>query len=259
MGVFFPLAKVTARTHAWRARLEKTPPSGALILRPVIQVEHVSHVYGDDASSCVALRDISLSLHPRSFAALAGPSGSGKTTLLHIVAGLERPTSGRVRIDGTDLQQLHDDAQSDFRLSHIGFVFHDMRLIPVLSAIENVELPLLFRRDLSAADRRQRARDMLNAMGVECRSHRRPGELSAGERQRVALARALAGGPRLILADEPTANLDAEAGDAIIELMLTLSRERGATVLCATHDTHLIMRATATVRLRHGALVESAA
>ena len=221
----------------------------------MIRLEAVRRVHGSGPAVTVALDGVDLEIGAGEFVAVAGPSGSGKTTLLNLVGGLDRPTEGRVLLEGRDLARLGEGALSDLRLERIGFVFQRDNLVPVLTALENVELPLLFRRGLSGAERRARARAALERVGLSGLAARRPAELSGGERQRVAVARALAGGPALVLADEPTASLDHATGGAVIDLMRSAGHERGATFLYATHDPELIRLADRIVRLRDGRLV----
>jgi len=222
----------------------------------LIQVESASRVHGTGASRAVALDGVSLEVGRGEFAAVAGPSGSGKTTLLNLIGAIDRPTSGRVRIEGTDVAGLTEEELAALRLTKIGFVFQRFNLIPVLSAGENVELALLFRRDIAAAERRERVRSSLARVGLVGKADRRPSELSGGEQQRVAVARALAGSPVVVLADEPTANLDHETGTPVIELMHELNREHGTTFLYATHDAELIRLADRVIRLRDGRIAE---
>jgi len=218
----------------------------------LIRLEGVSRVFGRGAGRSVALENVRLEIAPREFVAVAGPSGSGKTTLLNLVGALDEPTSGTVLVEGRDLAGLDEDARAVLRLERIGFVFQHFHLVPVLSAFENVEFPLLFRKGTSAAARRRAASDALERVGLAGKARRRPAELSGGEQQRVAVARAMAGEPALVLADEPTANLDHESGAGVVELMRELNRERGTTFLYATHDAELIALADRVVRLRDG-------
>jgi putative ABC transport system ATP-binding protein len=222
----------------------------------LIRLEAVSRVYGSGASASVALDRVSLTVGEGEFVAVAGPSGSGKTTLLNIIGALDTPTSGSVRISQRELAGLDGNSLADLRLERIGFVFQSFNLIPVLSAAENVQFPLLFRRGLTKRERRERARRSLERVGLAGKEDRRPSELSGGERQRVAVARALAGQPAIVLADEPTANLDHETGAGVIALMRELNREQGTTFLYATHDPELIRLASRVITLRDGRLVE---
>jgi putative ABC transport system ATP-binding protein len=225
----------------------------------VIRLEAVRRVHGSGPAAAVALDGVSLEIGAGEFVAIAGPSGSGKTTLLNLIGAIDRPDAGRVLLEGRELGSLDEPALAALRLERIGFIFQHFNLVPVLTAGENVELPLLFRNGLPAAERRRRARTALERVGLGGKAGRRPSELSGGERQRVAVARALAGEPGLVLADEPTANLDHETGGAVVELMHELNRERGTTFLYATHDPELIRRADRVVRLRDGRLAEGGA
>ncbi len=218
----------------------------------MIRLESVGRVYGSGPSRSVALDRIDLEVAAGEFVAVAGPSGSGKTTLLNLMGALDLPTTGRVLIDGRDLAGMTQNQLAELRLHRLGFVFQQFSLIPVLSAEENVELPLLFRRDLARPERSRSVGLALERVGLSHKRGRRPAELSGGEQQRVAVARALAGSPSIVLADEPTANLDHETGGTVIDLMHDLNRERGTTFLYATHDAELIRRAGRVVTLRDG-------
>jgi putative ABC transport system ATP-binding protein len=218
---------------------------------------NVSRVHGSGEQQSVALDGVSLRVERGEFLAVAGPSGSGKTTLLNLVGGIDAPTSGRIELDGRDLSALTPRERADFRLAHIGFVFQRFSLVPVLTAAENVELPLLFRKGLTATDRKRAVDQALSRVGLAGKTHRRPAELSGGEQQRVAVARAVAGNPAIVLADEPTANLDHVSGGAVVALLRELNRERGTTVLYATHDPELIGLAGRVVALRDGRVAGS--
>jgi putative ABC transport system ATP-binding protein len=221
----------------------------------VIRTERLSRIFGRGAARSIALEGIDLTIERGEFVAVAGPSGSGKTSLLNLIGGLDLPTSGTVSIAGCELGRLSDAERAALRLTRIGFVFQNFNLVPVLSAAENVELPLVFRR-LPRRERAERVHAALERVGLLPHRDRRPPELSGGEQQRVAVARALAGDPELVLADEPTANLDHETGAAVIELMHELNRERQATLLYATHDPELIRLADRVIRLRDGRLLQ---
>lgn len=225
----------------------------------MIQLQAVGKVYGAGAGLTAALETVTLHIEAGQFVAVAGPSGSGKTTLLNLIGAIDEPTSGDVRIDGRLLRELSENQRADLRLRRFGFIFQNFNLVPVLTASENVEFPLLFHRDLGSGDRRRRVLDALERVGLASRKDRRPGEMSGGERQRVAVARALAAQPSIVLADEPTASLDHETGAAVINLMHALNRERGTTFLYATHDPELIGLADRVVRLRDGRVVDEAA
>jgi putative ABC transport system ATP-binding protein len=197
-----------------------------------------------------ALRDVTLAVEPGEFVAVAGPSGSGKSTLLNLVGCLDHPTSGQVLIGGKDVARLSDDALSDLRARTVGFIFQTFNLIPVLSALENVEFPLLFRGGNHRG--RERARRALQEVGLADFAHHRPDELSGGQRQRVAVARALVTDPAIVLADEPTANLDSATGEAIIDLMLEINRRDRTTFVFSTHDPKVMGHAHRVVRLVDG-------
>jgi putative ABC transport system ATP-binding protein len=221
---------------------------------PLLAVEHVGKRYGSGPAAFDALCDVSFAATAGELISVIGPSGSGKSTLLNLVAGLDVPTTGRVRIQGEDLAQLSEASRSRLRLGTIGIVFQSFHLFPALTAAENVAWPL----ELQRAPRAELLRtvyDLLAEVGVQDRAHRRPAELSGGEQQRVAIARALACSPRLLLADEPTGNLDTANGRAVLQLLERLSRERGVTVLMVTHrlDTPISF-APRTIELRDGRL-----
>ena len=196
---------------------------------------------------------MSLAVEPGEFMAIAGPSGSGKSTLLNLIGCLDHPSSGRVLVADKDVASLDDDALSDLRARSIGFIFQTFNLIPVLSALENVEFPLLFGG--ATRDARARASQALAEVGLGDFARHRPDELSGGERQRVAIARALVTRPLLVLADEPTANLDSATGEAIIALMLDLNRKANTTFIFSTHDPRVMGRAERVVRLADGQVV----
>lgn len=203
-----------------------------------------------------ALRGVNLSVENGEFTTLVGPSGSGKTTLLQLMGLLDQPTSGRVFINGQDATGLNRDARADLRKGAIGFIFQFFALIPTLTAYENVEMPLLL-NGIGGAERRQRVNELLEAVGLTDRSHHRPDQLSGGQQQRVAVARALAVRPSVVLADEPTANLDTENGRQVMEIMQTLNQKTGTTFVFATHDPRVIKYARRVVTLRDGLIVEN--
>jgi putative ABC transport system ATP-binding protein len=221
-----------------------------------VRVEDVSKEYLLGRTLVPALRGVTLSVEPGEFMAVAGPSGSGKSTLLNLMGCLDHPTTGRVVIDGHDIAALGDDARSDLRADKIGFIFQTFNLIPVLSAVENVEFPLLMRRGRNNA--RQRALGALEQVGLGEFARHRPDELSGGQRQRVAAARALVTDPAIVLADEPTANLDSATGDAIVALMLEINRRQGTTFIFSTHDPRVMAHAQRVVRLADGKVVDGA-
>jgi putative ABC transport system ATP-binding protein len=194
---------------------------------------------------------VSASFESGEFSALAGPSGSGKTTLLNLIAALEEPTDGRVLFDGRDLGSLSENEKARFRLENLGVIFQAFNLIPVLSAFENVEYALIL-RGVQGVERRRRSLEALAFVGLSDCTHRRPNKLSGGQQQRVAIARALAAGPKLILADEPTANLDSKTAASILDLMGKVNREKGTTFIFSSHDSLVLSRARRIVHLRDG-------
>jgi putative ABC transport system ATP-binding protein len=200
----------------------------------------------------VVLRDVTFSIDQGEFVAIVGPSGSGKTTLLGLLAGLDTPTRGTVRLDGTDITALDEDARARLRGEKVGFVFQSFQLIPTLTAIENVQVPLELRGENHVVER---ARDVLERVGLGDRLDHYPTQLSGGEQQRVAIARAFSNRPRILFADEPTGNLDSDTGARIVELLESLNRESGSTVVLVTHDLGLARRARRVVRLSDGAVV----
>jgi len=200
---------------------------------------------------CV-LHDVSFTISDGAFVAIVGPSGSGKTTLLGLLAGLDTPTTGSVLLDGKDLTTLNEDARARLRGEKVGFVFQSFQLIPTLTAAENVQVPLELRGEPHAATR---ARELLSRVGLADRSHHYPAQLSGGEQQRVAIARAFVNAPSVLFADEPTGNLDSATGAGVIELLETLNREAGTTIVMVTHDAALADRAGRVIRLNDGAVV----
>jgi putative ABC transport system ATP-binding protein len=222
----------------------------------VIQLQDVTRVYRIGEVETHALRGVTLTIGEGEFTALVGPSGSGKTTLLQLLGCLDKPTSGTVRVKEQDVSQLNANARADLRKGTIGFVFQFFALIPGLTAYENVELPLLLTGE-KASVRRERAHELLQAVGLSERARHRPDQMSGGEQQRVAIARALATRPLLVLADEPTANLDTENGRQVMEIMQRLNAETGTTFLFATHDPRVIPFARRVVELRDGRVTEN--
>ncbi len=218
---------------------------------PVVLLEGVTRDYGRDVVTRV-LRGVDLRLEAGSFTALVGPSGSGKSTLLNLIGLLDRATSGRVRLDGRDTSDLDDTALTRLRGDAIGFVFQFHHLLPAFTALENVMLPGVARQGRPDAALRRRAEAMLDRVGLTDRMRYRPGQLSGGQQQRVAIARALCGGPRLVLADEPTGNLDTASSDQIFELMRAINRQDGAAFLVVTHDARIAARCDRVVELVDG-------
>ncbi len=217
----------------------------------VIRTEAVSKVYGSGEVEVGALKDVSLRIVRGEFSAIAGPSGSGKTTLLNVVSGLDKPTSGSVFLAGRRISELNGRELSDFRRDHIGFVFQSYNLIPVLTARENIEYVMLL-QGVPGVERRRRVSEVLKALGLEAMENRRPTQLSGGQQQRVAVARAIAARPDLILADEPTANLDSTTGSALIDMMRELNEKMGVTFLFSSHDQMIMDRARRLLILKDG-------
>jgi len=220
----------------------------------VTKTENVTRVYKTGKVETQALRGVSLSIENGEFTALVGPSGSGKTTLLQLIGCLDQPTSGHVYVNGKDVSSLNRNQRADMRRGTIGFIFQFFALIPTLTAYENVEMPLLL-NGYSTKERHDRVMELLKAVGLADRASNRPDQLSGGEQQRVAIARALATKPALILADEPTANLDTPNGQQVMETMTRLNQETGVTFVFATHDPRVIKYARRVVTLRDGLVV----
>jgi putative ABC transport system ATP-binding protein len=217
----------------------------------MICCESLSQTYLSGGRELTVLRDVTFRLERGAFLAVVGPSGSGKSTLLGLLAGLDRPRSGSVQLDGQDLAALDEDARARLRREKVGFVFQSFHLIPTLTARENIQVPL----ELRGEDGRGRADELLERVGLKDRGHHYPAQLSGGEQQRVALARAFSHRPLILFADEPTGNLDAATGARIIELMSELNRELGTTLVLVTHDPDLASRARRVIRLLDGAVV----
>jgi len=221
---------------------------------PILEASAVAKLYAVRGIETWALRDVSLAIERGEFTALAGPSGSGKTTLLNLFGALDAPTRGTIAIDGEDVAPLSRSELAALRLTKLGFVFQAFNLVPVLSARENVEFVMEL-QGVSAANRRERALAMLAEVGLAEIAEKRPLEMSGGQQQRVAIARAIVSEPRVVLADEPTANLDSLTAARLIDLMERLNRERGVTFLFSTHDPRVIERARRVVRLRDGGVI----
>src|SRR5512139_2934103 len=205
----------------------------------VVKIENVARVYQIGKVETQALRGVNLSIENGEFTALVGPSGSGKTTLLQMIGCLDQPTTGKVFVDGKDVTRLNRNQRADMRKGHIGFIFQFFALIPTLTAYENIEMPLLLNGH-TAKERRERVMELLKAVDLSDRANNRPDQLSGGQQQRIAVARALAPKPTLILADEPTANLDTENGKQVMDIMQRLNQETGVTFIFATHDPRVI-------------------
>ncbi|NUO38721.1 MAG: ABC transporter ATP-binding protein [Gemmatimonadaceae bacterium] len=218
----------------------------------MLEARQLTKEYRSGEHTLTVLRDVSFTIPDGAFVAIVGPSGSGKTTLLGLLAGLDVPTRGSVWLDGADLTHLSEDKRAQLRGAKVGFVFQSFQLIPTLTALENVQVPLELRGDDGAP---ARARELLARVGLGDRTDHFPNQLSGGEQQRVAIARAFSNAPRLLFADEPTGNLDSDTGERIVELLLTLNRESGTTIVFVTHDLTLAGRAQRVIRLADGAVV----
>jgi putative ABC transport system ATP-binding protein len=228
-------------------------PAAAPTVGAMVDVRNVRKVYRRDAEELTVLNGISLRVPEGEFVALMGPSGSGKTTLLNLIAGIDRPTSGEVVVAGTDVARLSESELARWRSSNVGFIFQFYNLIPVLSARENVELPLLL-TSLSKKDRRERALTALRIVGLADRSSHYPRQLSGGQEQRVAIARAIVADPKVLVADEPTGDLDAKSAEEILALMETLNRDFRKTIVMVTHDPRAAQRAHVQRHLEKGVL-----
>ena len=224
----------------------------------MIELQHVRKTYQTDRIETLALAEIDLTIPKGEFLSIMGPSGSGKSTLLHLIGLLDTPTSGVLRVAGHDASRAGDTALARLRNAHIGFVFQTFHLVPDLAVVDNVEIPLLYRggeRRLSGRERRARALAALDRVGLSFRSHHFPNQLSGGQQQRVAIARAIVGAPSLLLADEPTGNLDSRMGDEIVGLLEELNRTDQTTIVMVTHDPRMAERSSRIVRLFDGRLV----
>jgi putative ABC transport system ATP-binding protein len=224
----------------------------------VIQVENASKIYRIGAVETRALDGVSIAINEGEFTALVGPSGSGKTTLLQLIGCLDKPNSGTVKINNQEVTRLNANQRADLRRDVIGFIFQFFALVPVLSAYENVELPLLL-NGTGAKERKQQVMAMLDAVGLADRANHRPDQMSGGQQQRVAIARALAPKPLMVLADEPTANLDTANGEQAMTIMQRLNQETGTAFIFATHDQRVIEFARRVVTMRDGRIVDNGA
>ncbi len=220
----------------------------------IIEIKDLVKIYDTSEIKVTAVDHIDLTFEKGEFSAVVGPSGSGKTTFLNLLGGLDRPTAGQVIIDGVDLWSLRPRQITDFRLRNIGFVFQSYNLLPVLTALENVEF-IMHLQGWPKAEREKRARELLEAVGLGDRLHSRPGKLSGGQQQRVAVARALASKPKFILADEPTANLDSHATENLLDIMEKLNREEGITFIFSTHDARVVKKARRVITLEDGKVI----
>ncbi len=220
----------------------------------ILKIQNVSKIYSTDGIEVRALRSLSLSIEEGEFTAIAGPSGSGKTTLLNIISGLDTPTSGQALLAGKPISTMKGSELSDFRRDHIGFIFQAYNLIPVLTVKENIEYIMLL-QGIQEEERRSRVASILEKVGLDGMENRQPKQLSGGQQQRVAVARAMVSNPSVILADEPTANLDSNTGASLLDIMRDLNKNMGMTFVFSTHDTMIMERARRLVLLRDGEIV----
>ncbi len=220
-----------------------------------VRMKGVQKAYPTQDPAQGAVRGLDLEVATGEFASIQGPSGCGKSTLLNLIAGLDRPDAGEVEVLGVSVPRLRGRALADFRFTHIGFIFQQFHLVPALTVLENILLPLIPRR--VDFDKTERARTLLEEVGLAGKRDRLPAQLSGGEQQRVAIARALVAGPRLLLADEPTGNLDTSSGEAVFELLASANQRHGTTVLLITHDEGLATRAPVQVTMRDGRIEEA--
>mgnify|MGYP001293907750 FL=1 len=220
---------------------------------PAVRTNRVWKVFEQEAEEVTAVRDVSLTIARGEFTALAGPSGSGKTTLLNVIGGLTRATRGQVDVAGQDISEMTNQELARLRLEQVGFVFQAYNLLPVLTALENAEFPMLL-QGVDVEERRARVQELFQRTGMDGLEDRRPGKLSGGQQQRVAVVRAVASKPALVLADEPTANLDSASSEALLDMMAELNRDLGVTFVFATHDEHVMERSRRLVRMVDGGI-----
>ncbi|MFL2834127.1 MAG: ABC transporter ATP-binding protein [Alphaproteobacteria bacterium] len=219
----------------------------------VIEIQNLTRKYGKGVAEVIAVNQLSLNIEYGEFTAIIGPSGSGKSTLLNLIGGLDNSDEGQIILAGNNLASMSGKKMSDFRRDHIGFIFQAYNLIPVLSASENIEYIMLL-QGISNTERSKRVEEMLHLVGLEGLGNRRPSELSGGQQQRVAVARAMASEPEIILADEPTANLDSKTGASLLDMMKGLNEEKGVTFVFSTHDEMIMKRAKRLIHLRDGSI-----
>lgn len=219
-------------------------------------LENISKVYQAGEVSVTALKNISLTLEPQTFVSFIGPSGSGKTTLLNLLGCLDKPSGGQILLNATNLAQLDRHASAAFRGANIGFIFQNFNLLPVLTIFENVEYPLIMVQNLPKAERKQRVLALLDNVGMSAQKDKYPNQLSGGQKQRVAVARALVTNPKVVLADEPTANLDHDTAFKVIEIMHAMKNELGTTFIFATHDPKVVGEAEVIYKVEDGMIVD---
>ncbi|MFN3134221.1 MAG: ABC transporter ATP-binding protein [Candidatus Kryptonium sp.] len=217
----------------------------------IIKTENLTKIYSDGKVEVVALRNVNLEILQGEFVVVAGPSGSGKTTLLNQIGGLDKPTEGKVYLEGKDITQMKKNELAELRLKRIGFIFQAYNLIPVLTVFENVELPLVL-LGIPEKQRKEQVMNALHLLGIGKLANKKPNEISGGEQQRVAIARAIITKPSIVLADEPTAHLDSKTGGMLIDIMIQMNREMGMTFLICSHDPRVIERAGRMIKLKDG-------
>ena len=248
-------SKIFKLRQAYREAPHAHSPSAVRSGMPIAELRQVSKTYRMGSTSLQALSDIQLDVQAQRFTVLSGPSGSGKTTLLNIIGCIDRPSTGEVSVAGQHTAAMGDDAMSRFRAASVGFIFQNFNLLQVLNCAENIEYPLLLTHT-DAQTRRLRVQELLNAVGLGSHAAHRPGELSGGQRQRVAIARALANRPKLVLADEPTANLDRRTGASILALMRDMQQREHCTFVFSSHDPYLLAQADDAIHLLDGRIVD---
>jgi putative ABC transport system ATP-binding protein len=224
---------------------------------PLVEIDKVSKIYHLDETVVIAVDSVSLKIFKGDFVVISGPSGSGKSTLLNLLGCIDKPTAGTLFFDGVDITNTSLEDLNDLRLHKLGFIYQSFNLIPVLTAYENVELPLIFKTP-SSYSRRSEVEGLLKGVGLGDRMNHRPGKLSGGQRQRVAIARALAGNPKMIIADEPTANLDSKTSESIMTLLLALNTAKNLTIVIASHDPLVISKARTRYEIRDGRIISGA-
>jgi putative ABC transport system ATP-binding protein len=227
-------------------------------MTPLVQIEHLAKSYQRGDQVVPVLTDISLTIQPGDFTALMGPSGSGKSTLLNLIAGIDKPTSGVLRVDGLDIASMSEGELAQWRAANVGFIFQFYNLLPVLTAFENVELPLML-TSLNRRERRERVELTLSMVGLADRMDHTPSELSGGQQQRVAIARAIVTDPKLLVADEPTGDLDRHSAAEVLGLLKRLNQELGKTIIMVTHDANAAQQARTLIHLEKGELLTAAA
>ena len=225
-------------------------------MQPIVEVQNVTKDYPLGKTTVRALHGVNLTIAKGEFSAIEGPSGSGKTTLLNLIGCVDVPTTGTVEVAGQSISGLSERERTSLRLNNLGFIFQSFNLVQVLTLYQNIEFPLLLQGSLTPGERRKRVEEMIEHVGLTNQTKQRPNELSGGQRQRVAIARALITRPQLVMADEPTANLDSKTGQSIIDLMKHMNQEQNTTFLFSTHDNRVMQHAERLITLRDGTIIE---